>query len=50
MLLSAAGEQFSEEELIDITIAVITINSNRLNHAFPNVAAVGTYRPGVHAI
>jgi AhpD family alkylhydroperoxidase len=47
----AAIKQFSEEELIDITLAVITINSyNRINLAFPNVAAVGTYRPGVHAV
>lgn len=46
-----AMEQFSEEEIIDITMAVIAINSyNRINFAFPNVAAVGTYRPGVHAV
>jgi AhpD family alkylhydroperoxidase len=47
----AAAEQFGEEELIDITMAVIAINCyNRINLAFPNVAAVGTYRPGVHAV
>lgn len=47
----ATAKQFSEEELIDITLAVIAINSyNRINLAFPNVAAVGTYRPGVHAV
>lgn len=46
----ATAKQFSEEELIDITLAVIAINSyNRINLAFPNVAAVGTYKPGVHA-
>ena len=42
--------QFSEEELIELTIAVIAINSyNRLNIAFPNPANVGTYQPGMHA-
>jgi len=46
-----AMEQFSEEEIIDITMAVIAINCyNRINLAFPNVAAVGTYKPGVHAV
>lgn len=46
-----AMEQFSEEEIIDITLAVIAINSyNRINLAFPNVAVVGTYKPGVHAV
>ena len=44
-------EQFSEEELIDLTLAVIAINSyNRINIAFPMPAAVGTYRPGQHAV
>lgn len=47
----AAIEQFSEEELIDLTLAVTAINSyNRINLAFPNPAFVGTYRPGVHAV
>ena len=42
--------QFSEEELIDLTFAIITINSyNRVNIAFPNPAAVGTYTPGQYA-
>jgi AhpD family alkylhydroperoxidase len=42
--------QFSEEELIDLTFAIITINSyNRVNIAFPNPAAVGTYTPGQFA-
>jgi AhpD family alkylhydroperoxidase len=48
---AAALEQFSEEEMIDLTLAVITINGfNRLNLAFPNVDAVGTYKPGMHAV
>jgi AhpD family alkylhydroperoxidase len=43
--------QFSEQELADLTIAVIAINSyNRINIAFPAPAAVGTYRPGAHAV
>ena len=50
-IYEAALEQFDEAELIDLTLAVIAINSyNRVNLAFPNVAAVGTYRPGVHAV
>ena len=48
---TTARAQFSEEELIDLTFAIITINSyNRINIAFP--AAVGTYKAGqfeVHA-
>jgi AhpD family alkylhydroperoxidase len=45
-----ARSQFSDEELIDLTFAVITINSyNRVNIAFPNPAAVGTYTPGQFA-
>ena len=46
-----ARSQFSEQELIDLTIAVITINSyNRINIAFRTQA--GSYTPGqfkVHA-
>lgn len=43
-----AQQQFSEQELIDLTIAVITINSyNRINIAFPVV--VGNYQPGQYA-
>jgi AhpD family alkylhydroperoxidase len=43
-----ALKQFSEEDLIDLTLAVITINSyNRLNLAFPAPAAVGSYKPGM---
>lgn len=40
-------KQFSEEEIVDLTMAAITINSyNRLNLAFPAPANVGTYHPG----
>lgn len=44
-----ARSQFSEEELIDLTMATIAINSyNRINIAFrPKV--VGTYQPGAYA-
>jgi AhpD family alkylhydroperoxidase len=42
-----AAAQFSELELIDLTIAVVTINSyNRINIAFRPVA--GSYVPGAH--
>lgn len=45
-----ALKQFSEEELIDLTFAIITINSyNRVNIAFPNPAMVGSYTPGQFA-
>ena len=44
-----AREQFSEEELIDLTLAVIAINSyNRINVAFRTTA--GGYQPGQHAV
>lgn len=47
---ATARSQFSDEELIDLTFAVIGINSyNRLNIAFPNPAVVGTYTPGQFA-
>ncbi|RYJ42484.1 carboxymuconolactone decarboxylase family protein [Flavobacterium beibuense] len=43
-----AGKQFSEAELIDLTIAIIAINGfNRLNVAFRTPA--GNYVPGMHA-
>jgi AhpD family alkylhydroperoxidase len=43
-----AHKQFSDEELIDLTVAVITINSyNRINIAFRTPA--GGYQPAVHA-
>ncbi len=42
---NTARKQFSEEELIDLTIAVITINAyNRINVAFRTTA--GGYQPG----
>lgn len=42
-------KQFSEEETIDLTLAVITINSyNRINVAFRPI--VGTYQPGAYAV
>lgn len=38
-------EQFSDEELIDLTMVITTINTwNRLNLAFPNTP--GTYKVG----
>lgn len=38
-------KEFSDEELIDLTLIVTTINTwNRINLAFPN--AVGTYQVG----
>lgn len=46
----AARQQFSEEELIDLTFAIIAINGyNRLNIAFTPAEAVGTYTPGQFA-
>lgn len=43
-----ARKQFSEEELIDLTLAVTTINSyNRINIAFAIQA--GGYEPALHA-
>lgn len=43
-----AMRQFSEEELVDLTMAVIGINGwNRLNVAFRTAA--GDYTPGQHA-
>jgi alkylhydroperoxidase family enzyme len=42
-------KQFSEGELIDLTMAVIVINSyNRINIAFRTTA--GTYQVGQHAM
>lgn len=44
-----AREQFSEEELIDLTLAVTTTNTyNRINIAFRTPA--GTYFVGQHAV
>ncbi|MRG45730.1 carboxymuconolactone decarboxylase family protein [Chitinophaga sp. SYP-B3965] len=40
-------EQFTDEEMIDLTLVVSSINTwNRFNIAFPNPAAVGTYTAG----
>jgi len=44
-----AMHQFSEEELVDLTMGVIAINSyNRINVAFHTSA--GDYAPGQHAV
>jgi AhpD family alkylhydroperoxidase len=44
-----ACSQFSEEELIDLTIATIAINSyNRMNIAFKTPS--GNYQPGQYAV
>jgi AhpD family alkylhydroperoxidase len=44
-----ARKHFSEDELVDLTIEVIAINSwNRINIAFK--PPVGTYTPGAHAV
>lgn len=40
-----AKKQFSDEELIDLTLAITTINTwNRINLSFPNIP--GTYQVG----
>ena len=42
---AVAKAQFSDEELIDLTLSITTINTwNRINLAFPNVP--GSYRVG----
>jgi AhpD family alkylhydroperoxidase len=42
---AAAAKEFTEQELIDLTMAVITINSyNRINIAFQTPG--GSYQPG----
>lgn len=44
-IYAEAKKEFSDQELIDLTIIVTSINTwNRINHAFPN--AVGTYKVG----
>ncbi len=44
----AARKQFSEKELVDLTLAIVAINGwNRLNVAFRT--KVGDYKPGQHA-
>jgi alkylhydroperoxidase family enzyme len=41
-------KHFSEEEMVDLTMAVIAINSfNRINVAFRSPS--GDYQPGMHA-
>lgn len=46
---AVAQQQFSEEELIDLTMVITTINTyNRLNIAFRTQA--GSYQPGQHAV
>src|SRR5688500_11395035 len=48
-VFAIAHKEFSDEELIDLTMAVITINSyNRLNIAFRTPA--GDYQPGQYAV
>ena len=45
-VFASARDHFSEEELVDLTIAVINTNGwNRLHIAFKTV--VGDYRPGM---
>lgn len=42
-------KEFSEEEIVELTMAIVTINGyNRLNVAFRTVA--GDYYPGQHAV
>lgn len=46
---NAATAQFNDQEMIDITMAIITINSyNRINIAFRTPA--GAYQSGEHAV
>jgi len=48
-IYEAAREQFTDEELIDLTFGVLAINSyNRINIAFR--PPVGTYKVGQHAV
>lgn len=48
-IYNEARKNFSEEELIDLTMAVVTINCwNRINIAFHPV--VGNYQPGDYAV
>jgi AhpD family alkylhydroperoxidase len=48
-IYSALLGQFSEAEIIDLTLAITTINSyNRINIAFR--PKVGTYKPGAYAV
>jgi AhpD family alkylhydroperoxidase len=48
-VFEAVSEQFSDEEIIDLTLAITTINSyNRFNIAFRTEA--GSYEPGRFAV
>lgn len=48
-VFAAVSDQFSEEEIVDLTMATIAINSyNRINIAFRTVA--GGYQPGAFAV
>lgn len=48
-VFNAVNEQFTDEEIIDLTLAITTINSyNRFNIAFRTVA--GSYEPGQFAV
>lgn len=50
-IFEEAKKQFSDQELMDLTMAVLAINCwNRLNIAFPVPEAVGTYQPGQYAV
>ena len=45
---AAVREHFSEEEMVNLTLAVVAINGwNRLSISFR--AEAGTYRPGIHS-
>ena len=47
-IFETARSQFNEQELVDLTLAVVAINGwNRLNIAFRTVP--GTYQPGTLA-
>jgi alkylhydroperoxidase family enzyme len=46
-LYAAVREHFSEEEIVNLALAVVAINGwNRLSIAFR--AQAGKYRPGMH--
>ena len=46
---AALTEQFTEEEIVDLTLAITTINTyNRINIAFKIPG--GSYQPGQHAV
>ena len=48
-VFGSVTEQFTDEEIIDLTLAITTINSyNRFNIAFRTEA--GSYEPGQFAV